>query len=68
MAIKWEWLKTLLIRVLRGIFGVISPEIKDFLTEALQNLYRKAEETENPWDDMFVGFLLDILGIPKPSA
>jgi hypothetical protein len=41
--------------------------IKEALTTFLLDLYKKAHETPNPWDDFVVKFLLRILSIPVPG-
>jgi len=35
--------------------------------EFLLEFYRKAMETDNPWDDFLARFLLRIFSIPIPS-
>jgi hypothetical protein len=45
---------------------LVTPEIKKLLNDFLTALYLKALATDNPWDDFAVGFLLDILAIPRP--
>lgn len=66
MSTSWGWLINLLLQALGPIIGILSPAIKAALTEFLTKLYVDAVKTPNPWDDFVVGFLLDILGIPKP--
>jgi len=68
MAISWQWVIKIIMSMLGPILSLISPVIKAALSEFLIELYKKALATENPWDDMFIGMLLDILGIPRPSV
>jgi hypothetical protein len=63
---SWKWVIDLLLRMLGPITSILSPAIKAALTELLLKLYADAVKTPNPWDDWFVGFLLDILSIPRP--
>lgn len=67
MGISWNWLLKILLGVVGPLMGLISPAIKDALFAFLAKLYLDALKTENPWDDYAVGFLLDLLGIPRPS-
>ena len=66
MSVTWTWLLNLVLPILGKLIDLISPAIKAELNNLLTQLYRKAVETPNPWDDMLVGFLLDILAIPRP--
>lgn len=66
MGISWKWLIQLVVGVLGPILGLISPVIKAALNEFLTKLYLDALKTPNPWDDFFIGMLLDILVIPRP--
>lgn len=53
--------------LLKPMMSVLSPMIRDLVDESLLKLYAKAQATENPIDDLFVGFLLDILDIDVPE-
>ena len=53
----------LLVPILRAVSPMIEEELEKFMLK----LYRKAEETENPLDDLLVGFLLDMLDINRPE-
>lgn len=64
--ISWSWLLKLLINILSPLFSLITPVFKSALENFLTDLYVKALATPNPYDDLVVGMLLDILGIPKP--
>lgn len=57
----------LIVLLLRPMLKVVTPMIRDLLDDVLLKLYAKAQATENPIDDLFVGFLLDILDIPVPE-
>jgi hypothetical protein len=41
----------------------LSSHIRELLTTYLCDLYRKAKETPNFWDDFFVELLADVLNI-----
>jgi hypothetical protein len=64
---NWKWVIDLLLKMLGPIVAILSPAIKAALTEMLLKLYADAVRTANPWDDWFVGFLLDMLSIPRPT-
>lgn len=66
MSLTWTWVLQLLAPLLMQLIGLISPAIKSELGTLLSGLYVKALATPNPWDDMLLGFLLDVLSIPKP--
>lgn len=68
MKISWDWLIKLLASVLLPIIQAMSPAIIAALKEFLTDLYQKALNTPNPWDDFVIGLLLDFLGIPRPSS
>jgi len=43
------------------VIGVVSPEIRTGATELLDNLEKQAKKTANPWDDMLVAMLKQIM-------
>ena len=47
------------------ILPIVTPEIREALKGALQNLYEKAKATDNPWDDYLIYFLLTILNFKE---
>lgn len=65
--VGFTWIINLLINALGSILPVLTPMIKDSLSAFLTDLYKKAVETPNPWDDFIVKFLLRILSIPVPG-
>ena len=65
--VGFTWVINLLINALGSILPVLTPMIKDSLSAFLTDLYKKAVETPNPWDDFVVKFLLRILSIPVPG-
>ena len=56
------WLITLIAVALGGLLKVVSPVVRDELEQALNRLELKAKETPNPFDDMFVATLKEVLG------
>lgn len=56
------WLIELLAVVLGGLLKVVSPVFRDEMKNALDRLEAKAKETPNPFDDMFVATLKEVLG------
>jgi len=65
--IGFTWIIQLLIKILFGLFPQVSEELRKALVEFLLEFYRKAMETDNPWDDFLARFLLRIFSIPIPS-
>lgn len=65
--IGFTWIISLLVKILASLFPQISEQLKVMLTEFLLEFYRKAMETDNPWDDFLARFLLRIFSIPIPS-
>lgn len=53
--------------LLRPILKAVTPMLKDLVEDNLIKLYNKAVATENPIDDLFMEFLLNILDIDVPE-
>lgn len=66
MAAIWSVILNLVMGMLGPLMGQVTPVIKNELNDLLTNLYKKALATPSPWDDFFIGMLLDILAIPRP--
>ena len=64
----WKGILKIVALILGPLLKIVSPMIKDALTDVLQKLYLKAYATENPVDDLLVGLLLELLGIPYPEV
>lgn len=43
------------------VIGVVSPEIRSGVTDVLDKLEAQAKKTANPWDDMLVAMLKQIM-------
>lgn len=65
--VSFTWIINLIISALGSILPVLTPMIREALTAFLSDLYKKALETPNPWDDFVVKFLLRVLSIPIPE-
>lgn len=65
--IGFTWIIQLLVQIFSTILPVITPSLKGALEEFLLELYQKAKETANPWDDFLVKFLLRMLSITVPG-
>jgi len=52
-----EWI----LRLIGMIFSVASPELRKGLEQWLDNLEAQAKKTSNPWDDILVGLLKQLL-------
>jgi len=59
----WKFLLTAFSGIIGQIVKVVSPELRKMLVEMIINLYEKAKQTENPWDDFLVELLAQILAI-----
>ena len=60
---NWKFFLTLGARVLASIIGILSPEIRTGIEEAIRGLYVKAKATDNPIDNMFVETLATMLRV-----
>lgn len=56
-----------IVLLLGPIIRAVTPAIEEELEKFALKLYAKAEATDNPIDDLFVGMLLDMLDIPRPE-
>lgn len=65
-AVVWVTILGIISQALAPLITVITPVIKDELNKFMTELYKKALVTPNPWDDFFIGLLMDILAIPRP--
>ena len=63
---NWSWVIKLLQIVLAPLLLAITPLIRDLFEDSLDKLLKKARETDNPIDDLFVEFLFNILDMPIP--
>ena len=59
-------MNTWLFTILRKALDMASPAIVENLRQLVAEMVAKAEETPNPWDDVFCGLLQLIVG--KPGA
>lgn len=50
------------------LFALLSPVIRELLQEALTQVYLKALETPNKWDDLCVKTLLWLVGAEVPPS
>jgi len=48
-------------RLISLVIGVVSPEIRTGVAELLDKLEAQAKKTANPWDDMLVAMLKEIM-------
>lgn len=54
--------------VLRPILAVMTDKIVEELKTLVVRMYTKASATENPLDDLLVGFLLDVMDVERPDV
>ena len=57
-----DWLIRLCAVALGGLLKVVSPLLRNAVEDMLKKLELKAKETDNPFDDMFVATLKEVLG------
>ena len=48
-------------RLIGLVIGVVSPEIRTGVSALLNKLEEQARQTENPWDDMLVAMLKQVM-------
>ena len=65
--ITLPWLVGLILKLLGPIMSALTPVLRKALEEFIIDYYKKAAETENPWDDFLALFLARILGITLPE-
>ena len=63
MGITLDWIVKILISVLSPIVKIVTPQIKEKLSDFIKNLYSDALGTPNVWDDFLIKILADILSI-----
>lgn len=66
MSITWGWILKIMVPIFKKLLEMMTPKLEKALEDFLLEMYKKALETENPWDDMAFGFLLELFDIPKP--
>jgi hypothetical protein len=59
----WSFWVNLAAKIVGAILSLVTPEIKQLLADLLNNLYKKAVATPNPWDDKLVELLAEIVGV-----
>ena len=60
---NWKVIMEWIAKFLGVLLPMVTPAIKTEAEELLKKLHAKALETDNPIDDYFTQFLLDIFGI-----
>lgn len=63
MAMTWTLWERITIAVLSAILRAVSPILREALQKAMKELYEKAKQTDNPYDDMCISLLARLLGI-----
>ena len=58
-----RWIVGIVLSILRPLLALTTPKIEKAMEDGVRNLYAKAVETENPWDDMAVEFIADLLDV-----
>jgi len=60
---SWAWILSIGAKVFGYLMKEMSPVLKEALTTTLRDLYKKALETDNPFDDHAMAMILEILSI-----
>jgi len=68
MAITWKLIVSMALKLLIPMLRVVTPVLVAELKTMIQEFYRKALITDNPWDDLLAEFLMEILDIDKPAV
>ena len=63
MDITYRFLIALAARIVNIILPHLTDAIRKELIEFLNELYKKAKKTSNPMDDLFVEFIIRLLGL-----
>ena len=66
MAMGWGILLKIGAKVFGYLIKQMTPHLEEALEKSLKDLYIKALETENPFDDHVMVMVLEILDIEKP--
>lgn len=66
-ATKVTGILSIVINILRPIIAVLTPKLRELLSDVLIKFYNDAKETDNPWDDFLAQVFLQLLGIPIPE-
>lgn len=64
MSITHKLILEIVKKLISALLPIMSEEIRKLLIATMNELYVKAKETENPWDDFVVRLICDILDIP----
>ncbi len=59
----YSWITKFFIKSLSPFIPLLSNEIKIELVDFIKKLYTRAKSTNNIWDDFFIKFIADLLGI-----
>lgn len=65
--VNWLRFLTRMGRILGPILLTLTRSLRDDLEIFLTDFYRRALETENPWDDFLAALLLETLGFDVPE-
>lgn len=61
MSITKTLVVSLVSKIVIALMSVVSKEIKYLLQSYIKDLYRRAKQTSNPADDLFIEFIAEIL-------
>ena len=65
MALKISkgWLLSIVLAVIRPLIKLVTPDIEKSMEKFVKDLYVKAQDTPNVFDDMFVEFIAELLDV-----
>jgi len=66
-ATKITGILSFIINILRPIIAILTPMLRESLSDVLLKFYSDAKKTDNPWDDFLAQVFLQLLGIPIPE-
>lgn len=55
-------------QILATLLGAITPALLDMAKTFALDFYKRAKETDNPFDDILAGFVCALLGVPTPKS
>lgn len=65
--IGFTWIIGIVANLLGDVLPLVTPSVKKGLEALLFELYQKAMETSNPWDDFLIRFIIRCVGLKSPS-
>jgi hypothetical protein len=61
--INWPWISNMLAIVIKPILDILTPMLRTAMETAVRDWWKKAEATDNPWDNFLVEVIAKALSI-----